>query len=280
MKLILTVVFSFTLATFSFAQVESLPEILRPGHDARAEADRSGTQVFRILPRGMFKDPPNSLKDADNPLGIREGGAFYSFTSGKHSYNNTPQIMLEQGNLMTGFAGADYGMIADIGYSPLSDLDPSIPELVFMTSYRPPKYEKEIRAESFHNRRIDGVLYRRSVPAIQGHTYLLRTIRFDQTDILVAFRIFKIEEDGSMSIIWKKLADFGKPIMLYMSDADLKAAVHKIISDSGIDLGAPIDIKDNILIITGRHDNSEWRRFQDAYRFAGIRFRGVSFQSK
>jgi|GEM_PF-5527814 len=164
-------------------------------------------------------------------------------------------------------------MMADIGYFPLSELDATIPELVFMTGYRPPKYEKEIRMESFHNRRIDGVLYRRGIPATQGHTYLLRTINFDQADILVAFKVFKMEDDGSVTILWKKLADFGKPVMFSVPDDEIKASIDRIIAAKGIH-GLVVDVKDNILIYRSIVKSDEMTKFYAALRENNIRYRG------
>ena len=39
----------------------------------------------------------------------------FSFSTGSHDYQKTAEIELQQNYLSVGFAGADYGLIADLG---------------------------------------------------------------------------------------------------------------------------------------------------------------------
>jgi len=71
----------FVLSLPVIGQTERLPEILIPSEDSQTEAKRLDAQVFRMLPRGMFKELSNLRTDEGSPLGIRESGAFYSFTT-------------------------------------------------------------------------------------------------------------------------------------------------------------------------------------------------------
>ena len=105
MKLVLGAVFFFLLSSFALAQAGKLPEILRPTLADESEAHSLDVGVFKILPRGMFQTTFNDYKDENNPIGIREGGAFYSFTTGSHSYNQVPEVMFEQDSFSVGFAG-------------------------------------------------------------------------------------------------------------------------------------------------------------------------------
>lgn len=281
MKRFPVVVFLFLLSSLVFGQTNRLPEILVPSEYAQAEANRLDAQVFKILPRGMFQGPFNAYKDEENPLGIREGGAYYSFTTGQHSYNKIPQIGLEQGNLKVGFYGANYGMIASLGRYSFSDVGLETPELAFLSTYKPPKLEKEIRAEamSFHNNPVKGLLFSRNVPAILGNTYLLRAISFGEADVLVGFNVLQVDEDGSMTIIWKKLADFGKPIMLYVPDDELKASVDRIIAANGIQ-GLVVDVKDNTLIYRTFVSSAEMNRFSAALLENNIKYRRADYSQR
>src|SRR5690606_25513520 len=103
-----------TLSSIGFSQNTQLPPILIPSERSQAEAARLNGQAVKILPRGMFAEQTKN-SDIDCPLGIRGDGAYFSFSTGSHSYNKTPEIELQQGRISVGFAGANYGMITDLG---------------------------------------------------------------------------------------------------------------------------------------------------------------------
>src|SRR5512142_414507 len=103
MRIIPLCVLFVVLSSLTLAQSEKLPDILKPDPASESEAQQIGANLFKLVPRGMFPQPANSYKDEDNPIGIREGGAYYSFSTGLHSYNKVPEIGLDQGNLSSGF---------------------------------------------------------------------------------------------------------------------------------------------------------------------------------
>ena len=55
------------------AQSTDLPKILTPDAYLQEQLASDGFKVFKLVPRGMFKD--GSAVDSDNPIGIRGGGA-------------------------------------------------------------------------------------------------------------------------------------------------------------------------------------------------------------
>jgi len=55
---------------------------------------------------------------------------------------------------------------------------------------------------------IDGLEYKNRLPVHVGATYLLRSIVYDESDVLVAFRVARREDDGSVIIAWKMLKEF------------------------------------------------------------------------
>ena len=42
-------------------------------------------------------------------------------------------------------------------------------------------------------------------------TYALRSTSNKRTDILVSFRVVRVEENGSVTLIWRKLKAYPKP---------------------------------------------------------------------
>ena len=188
------------------AQVkDSINEYLSPDAADLNEAAKSGFEVFRIIPRGKINEK----------VGVRGGGAYYSFTTKSHDYDSKPQIGLEQDNLKVGFYGANYGFIKDLGDLPLASVDRQSYAVNFLADYKPPTEMIEIRSEQSkaHDYQTNGINYKSRLPAIVGNTYILRAINYEEADALVAFKIHRKDTDGSLIIFWKMLKEFEKPLI-------------------------------------------------------------------
>lgn len=174
------------------------------------DSSKENVNAFRILPREIYDV---------GLLATRGGGADYSFSNKSHNYNDTPQIELQQNNLSVGFAGADYGFIADLGEIPLLEINKEAKGANFLINYQPPNQLAKARIEQEKARSFeqDGIIYKDNLPAIVGHSYILRAITFGGADVLVAFKIHRKDTDGSLIIFWKLLEQFEKP-MLNRSD--------------------------------------------------------------
>jgi hypothetical protein len=166
-------------------------------------AEAEGVQAVRLAPREKFGW-------IVSPQG---GGSYYSFTTGSHDYQEIAQIKLEQNALSVGFAGANYGFLIDLGESSLSNISKDTPEARFLFEYAAPATEPVARAEAgkLQGYNAGGFIYKSHLPAILGHTYLLRSITFGRADQLVAIRIVRKDSDGSLILNWKPLQTFDKP---------------------------------------------------------------------
>lgn len=180
-------------------------DILLPDDKDIRQAEKEGFEVFRLMPRERY----------DHKLNVQGGGAFYSFTTKSHDYQKISQISLEQNFLSTGFAGADYGLIADLGSVPPSSVSQTSDEVIFLYNYKPPTKEVEVRLEQHkaQNYETETATYRSRVLYSIGHSYALRTINFERADILAAFKVHRKDTDGSLIIFWKLLENFQKPIL-------------------------------------------------------------------
>lgn len=202
------------------AEIESLREqvkaqeaaLLAPSdEDRKAYAEflaRPDTGLIRLLPRGKW----------DTKLSIRGGGAYYSFTRLTHEYGSGSDVELQQGNLMVGFAGADFGLMLDLGEVPLEVVSEETEAVRFMASYKAPVAEAEARAayRQFGDReghQAGPWTYRSSLPAVAGHTYALRSISYRESDVLVAFSVVRKDADGSVVLLWKLLKSYPKPAL-------------------------------------------------------------------
>jgi len=178
-------------------------DILLPDAKDLEKAREENFSVVRILPREKY----------DHKLTVQGGGSYYSFTNKSHNYQDTAQIGLEQSNLKVGFAGADYGLIADLGETSLADISKETLEVSFLSNYKPPTNEPEIRLEQrkAHEYKTDAVIYKRSLPVVVGHVYVLRAISFDEADVLVTLKIYRKDTDGSLIIFWMFIEQFETP---------------------------------------------------------------------
>ena len=221
MKLIPATAFLLLLSLFVYSQAASRPqkiqqidelnariktlkdEILLPSSADLKQAKSEGFEVFRLMPREKY----------DHKLTVDGGGSYYSFTTRSHDYQKIAQIGLEQNFLKVGFAGADFGFISDLGEIALGEVTDDTPEVGFLVAYKPPQLEKAVRMEAMraYNYDANGFVYKSRISAIPGHVYVLRAISFDHADVLVSFRISRMDTDGSIIIQWKMLENFDKP---------------------------------------------------------------------
>lgn len=200
------------------ADVESLREqlkaretvLLAPANEDRAAyaqfLSSPDTGLIRLLPREKW----------DGKLSMRGGGAYYSFARLTHEYGYGSDVELQQGNLSVGFAGADFGFMLNLGDVPLEDVSEEMGAVQFMAAFKTPVAEPEARASyrlfgSREGHQAGSWTYRKSLPAIAGNTYALRSINYRHSDLLVAFRVVRRDGDGSVVLLWKLLKKYPKP---------------------------------------------------------------------
>ncbi|HMG76800.1 MAG TPA: hypothetical protein VK582_25220 [Pyrinomonadaceae bacterium] len=186
--------------------------------DYAAFLKESNTGLVRLLPY-----------QRTNERLVRGGGAYYSFKYISHQYGRGSDIQLQRPLVITsgsvprrvlegihdmlsvGFAGADYGMLANLGEAPLDEINAKDPRALFLAKYEPPRSDPDARCERRRfvvGERIDGLVYKNSLPVRVGATYLLRSINYNESDVLVAFRVARQDDDGSVTIAWKLLKEF------------------------------------------------------------------------
>lgn len=206
-------------------------DVIAPSAKDLLQAQKDGFSVFRIMPREKY----------DGKLTIRGGGAYYSFAQKTSEYGHGSDIELSRGNLSVGFAGADYGFIYDLGEIPLASVSEETVGAAFLLNYKPPTNEPEVRIEQrkAHEYEVDGILYKNSVPNIVGHTYLLRSISFEDSDVLVAFNVRRIDTDGSLIIFWKSIKNFETPKLernktVEAADTKTANAVQTVLIEKGL----------------------------------------------
>jgi hypothetical protein len=179
--------------------------------DRKAHASflaQPGTGLVRLLPREKW----------DGKLSTRGGGAYYSFTRRTYEYGRGSDISLEQDALSVGFAGANFGFMLNLGDAPLELLSVDAEPVRFMAAYATPSTLPDARKAQNQFMGLEGFqegqwTYKSRLPVSVGGTYLLRSISYDDSDVLVAFRVLRKDSDGSVVLLWKMLEEFPKPVL-------------------------------------------------------------------
>lgn len=212
----------------AFAQSESRDDVMKQIETKRAELsalekkllapseeDRTAYAGFLGQQgRGLIRLLPREVYDKETTLTVRGGGSYYSFFRLTHAYGRGSDIALEQGFLSVGFAGANYGMLINAGDVPLEEINTEHPSVRFLSAYSTVLEEPQARLEQRRfgvGTRIDGVMYSQRVRAQVKATYIVRSINYSDSDVLVAFRVIRKDTDGSLIIAWKMLQEYPVP---------------------------------------------------------------------
>ena len=208
------------------------PSILMKGLLAPSREDRAAMgQFMRRFNTGLIKLLPREVFDwrtyhTKKLIKIRGGGAYYSFFYRSHEYGYGSDIELDHGMLSVGFAGADYGFLTNLGDVSLNELSRDDSRLRFAVSYQSARNDPDARCEYkrfLEGVTVEGALYKRSLPATVNSTYLLRSINYGRSDLLIAFRVTRQADDGSVILAWRLLEEFRKPgfeRVLYVNQPD------------------------------------------------------------
>jgi hypothetical protein len=169
-----------------------------------------------LAPYAAFLNQPQTGMVVLTPRGQYAGdpGTYYSFSRLTHQYGYGSDIELEQGSFSVGFAGYDFGFYTALGDVPIDGVTTTTPAVQYLAAYVPPTVDATIRAEQQRSGSgfYVGPYYYRDYTGVQlNKTYVLRSISYDRSDVLVALRVVQSISDGSVIIIWKQLASFVPP---------------------------------------------------------------------
>lgn len=182
---------------------------------ARATPIPSGVSggIARILERTAFGD-----SDA-NVIGIRGGGAYFSFTRDSHSYNREPQLQLQQGAFSSGFAGNDVGLVVDFGSVSLDELALGRARLdaASLDAWELLAREVDVHEPGSRSALKDELRarYVGGPRARVGRTYVVRSIVDRSRDVLAAFHVLAADEYGVV-FAWRLLRD--RPVIDPVAD--------------------------------------------------------------
>ena len=219
-------------AVSSFSQTQSRDDALKQIEAKRAELEalekrflsaseddeakyadflrQPDTGLIRLLPGEKF-----GFYRERKGLSVSGGGSYYSFVRQIHDYGQGSDIALAQGVLSSGFAGYNYGIMTNLGDIPLENVSLETAAAQVIAAHVPPTEEPKIRIEQrkwSNGETVEGARYRRQVPLVVNSTYLLRSLEYDKSDVLVAFRVVRVDSDDSAVLLWKLLKKFPTPL--------------------------------------------------------------------
>jgi hypothetical protein len=142
------------------------------------------------------------------------GGAYYSFTKLNHVPNLWADLRFTDGKLEVAFGMEVVGALTMLGDVPLDSLTTESEGVSLLAKYEPPSEVK--RAKREHERfkggvALDHLLFKTAFQVQKNMTYALRSIAYNRSDLLVAFRVLRQEEDGSVLLLWKRIEKFPTP---------------------------------------------------------------------
>jgi hypothetical protein len=226
----------FLAASGNFVRAQSRAELLQELQTRRVELQRleseflapsvedssnyaaflsqPDTGLIRLLPRERFDS--ETYRQNKQTLAMRGGGAYYSFSRLAHEYGAGSDLELDSGYLSVGFAGASYGMLVNLGDRSLDQVSLDYPGVKFLVSYEPPAKESSARQAATQFRQgftVDQIRYQGRLPVVVNNSYVLRSIDYARSDLLVAFRIVRQDSDGSVVLLWKLLKKYPTPAL-------------------------------------------------------------------
>ena len=181
------------------------------------------TGLVRMFPAGRWRVVSvEQLERGQNP-GFISFASKYSFTKTKHGHSlqgyvdpglGWAEIKFEGEALTTAFTRSSVGLLVSLGDMPLEKITVATPGAAAIADFSAPRDYTEEQSYSRACREgfeLNGFIYRSSLPVTVNSTYVLRSINNKRADIFVALRIVREDEDGSLTMLWRKLKSNPKP---------------------------------------------------------------------
>jgi RNA polymerase sigma-70 factor (ECF subfamily) len=143
---------------------------------------------------------------------VREGGAYYSFATKSSSFDEEPDISLERGCLSVrlGLVGdlGELGLARAMQLGPTWNDQPGIEQALLAIDHFGASGEVVAELQAFRSE-IPAELSR-GAEAIEGHSYLVRSIAQGHHDLLVVCEVLRVDEFGAW-LVWKLVQSWPVP---------------------------------------------------------------------
>lgn len=162
-------------------------------------------------------------------------GSSYSFRTENYRIQRLADLIYTDNSFQV--TGAlTHGFLVSIGDVPLEKVNFQTKGLKYLVDFKPTvdyAEAKKIADEFVRGVTKDGFFYRRGLSAEDNTTYVVRVVAYDgrlnravqgityneldfdkRKDVIVTFRIVSRDEDGGVTILWKKLAEKDAPKLI------------------------------------------------------------------
>jgi hypothetical protein len=221
------------VSEYRFSSEEKLLLEAKPSDQQRFASflRQPDTGLVRLHPWGKMHRvvSVDDLEDGRRPE-FSLHASLYSFSKTKHGNGlngfvdprlGWAELKLGEGKFFTGFTGESLGVLVAIGDVPLETVTPETPGVTGLTNIIPPADYLEAHVLSKRNRagfEMERFSYGSSLPVSSNTTYVMRSTSNKRSDLLVGFRVTRLESDGSVTVLWRKLKSYPKPEWKRRSD--------------------------------------------------------------
>jgi hypothetical protein len=178
---------------------------------------QSGAGIFRLMRVDKQTHRKvvtvESLKLTGDVL-LFGGGAHYSFTKKNHNADKWSDIGWDGDVFMAGVGGESVSAMTSLGDVRLEDVSLDSKGVDYLAQFVPAETEKaaEQQFQQFEKSISEsGFNYGLSALWELNTTYALRAINYGRSDLLVAFRVIRQDQNGSLIVLWKKLKSYNTP---------------------------------------------------------------------
>ena len=157
--------------------------------------------------------------------GFSSYASAYSFTRRKHGHGvngwdrdsnwNLIDLRLFRRTLRSGVTSEEsLGLMVRLGDVPLEEVTEQATGVSELAEFIPPTDHRtavDLSEKHLCGYRLNGLRYGSQVVAVVNNTYVLRSILNQRADQLIAFRIVMEDEEGSLSVVWRRIKNYPKP---------------------------------------------------------------------
>jgi len=184
---------------------------------------RPDTGLIKMFPPGRRRVISVGELASGRRPGFGGYASLYSFSKEKHGNGlngyvdarlGWAELRLLNGRFVTGFTGESLGVFVALGDVDLDSVTPATYGVTGLANIIPPADFFEAATLSRRNRAgfaLERFRYGSSLPVADNTTYVLRSTSNKRADVLVAFRVIRVEENGSVTLVWRKLKVYPKP---------------------------------------------------------------------
>jgi hypothetical protein len=162
------------------------------------------------------------------PLLLPGGGSYYQFKgrTNEYGYNrsdirySTAKTTDDQPTFSVLVAGVNFGFFAQLGKTDIRRINETNPSVSFALSYPTmngqdePAWRAEQKKWAYTGVLNGDVLFKDTTEAIVGMSYVVRSVKESDYDIVAIFQVIRRDPtDGSLVIAWKILKEFEKPVL-------------------------------------------------------------------